>query len=81
MRYDINTIGELVDAFGGDTQMAGSLNLSQPAVANWKLYGKIPGRWHLRLFLAIKRRGLSVDPTLFDLTAEEVRGFREPRVA
>lgn len=59
--YDIKTIDDLVDALGGDTALAAELGVSQPAVANWKARGEIPGGWHMRLMAKLVARGLTVD--------------------
>jgi hypothetical protein len=47
------------------------LNIGQNAVSNWSARGFIPPAWHLRLFIEIARRDLSVDPTVFGLTDDE----------
>lgn len=59
--YDIKTIDDLVEALGGDTAVAAELNISQPAVANWKARKEIPGGWHMRLMAKLVARGLTVD--------------------
>jgi hypothetical protein len=59
--YDIKSIDALIDALGGDTALASELGVSQPAVANWKARGEIPGGWHMRLMAKLVARGLTVD--------------------
>lgn len=75
LMYDINSIDELVEAFGGDTALANELDVSQPAVANWKARGHISSGWHLRLFAEVHRRGKTVAPHVFGLTEEELEPF------
>lgn len=70
--YDINSIGELVDALGGDTKVAHWLGISQPAVAAWKIRKHIPTGWHVRLLAELKKRGLSVNPEVFGLSEDDV---------
>jgi hypothetical protein len=77
--HEISTIDELVDALGGDTAVARWLNLSQPAVANWKVRGEVPAGWHLRIFARLKQERRMVDPVIFGLTREEARGLYEQR--
>jgi len=67
MAYQINTIDELIDALGGDTEVALWLGISQPAVAMWKSRGQIGAGWHLRLLAEVRRRGLTVSPEVFGL--------------
>lgn len=71
MSYDVNTIHELISAFGGPTVLGESLGLSPSAVCNWALRGYISPSWHLRLLVELKRRGLSANPDLFEATPEE----------
>lgn len=64
MRYDITTIGGLVEAFGGDSAVANWLGITQPAVANWKARNQIPPGWYFKLFARARREGLSIDPVI-----------------
>jgi hypothetical protein len=72
---DIETIEQLVEFFGGDTAVADWLGISQPAVAQWKSRGQIGAGWHLRLYAEIRRRGATVEPSVFGLTTEEAAGL------
>jgi len=69
--YDIQSIEGLVSALGGDTAVAAWLGVSQPAIANWKVRGEIPGGWHMRLFARVVGMGLTIDPAVFGLTPSE----------
>ena len=69
--YDITTIEDLISALGGDTVVAAWLDISQPAVANWKVRGEIPGGWHMRLFARVVGMGMTIDPAVFGLTPSE----------
>lgn len=71
MAYQINTIEELINALGGDTEVARWLDISQPAVANWKVRRQIGAGWHLRLLAEARRRKLTVNPEVFGLEEGE----------
>lgn len=73
--YDINTIDDLVDALGGDSVLAESLGISQPAVANWKVRQQIGAGWHMRLFARLAELGMTVNPTVFGLSEIEGRAI------
>lgn len=85
MAYQINTIDELIDSLGGDTEVARWLDISQPAVAMWKLRNQISAGWHLRLLAEVRRRELTVNPSVFGLDEGQAgdlfKGFPEERLA
>ncbi len=74
----ITSIAELVEFFGGDTALADHLDISQSAVAHWKLRGRIAAGWHLRLLAEIHARGATVSPAVFGLTSEQFEGLFRP---
>lgn len=69
--HRITSVDDLIEALGGDTVVASEFDISQPAVAAWKIRKDIPGGWHLRLWAWAKREGLTVDPKVFGLTKRE----------
>lgn len=71
--YDLNSIDDVVEFLGGDTAVADWLDISQPAVGNWKVRGVIPPGWHTQLLLRIRAGGKSVDPAIFNMTATDFR--------
>jgi hypothetical protein len=71
----ISSIAELVDFFGGDTALAAKLDISQSAVAHWKLRKQIAAGWHLRLMAEINRQGATVSPEVFGLDQEEIEAL------
>lgn len=73
----ITSIAELVDFFGGDTALAAKLDISQSAVAHWKLRNQIAAGWHLRLITEINLRGSTVAPEVFGLDQIEIGSFAE----
>lgn len=79
--YDINSVGELIDALGGSTKLGEWLGITQAAVANWKARGAISTQWHLRLLAEIGRHGKSVNPAVFGLSVEDLAGLGGPFVS
>lgn len=75
----ISSIAELVDFFGGDTALAAKLDISQSAVAHWKLRNQIAAGWHLRLLTEIHRRGATVEPEVFGLDQIDLGSFAAPK--
>jgi hypothetical protein len=71
MMQHVETVEDVVDALGGDTQVAAWLGISQPAVAAWKSREAIPGGWHLRIYARLLAMGIECDPKVFGLTADE----------
>lgn len=77
--YDIDTIDDLIDRLGGDTAVADWLDISQPAVANWKVRKTIGAGWHLRIYARVRELNLSINPSVFGLTEHEARGLLQRR--
>lgn len=69
----IRTVDELIDAFGGPTAVAEWAGTEISAICNWKARGFIPTGWHLRVFIEVKKRGLDVDPRLFEISDEDAK--------
>lgn len=74
----IRSIHELVDFLGGDTVLADRLDISQSAVAHWKIRNRIAAGWHLRLLAELRVKGATVDPSVFGMTEGEFRGLFDP---
>lgn len=72
MRYDIESIADLIAALGGPSAVGEWLGITQEAVSNWKARDYIPPGWHLKLLVAVNRQGKTIDPSLFDLDADDV---------
>lgn len=71
MRYDINTLDELIGALDGPSGAANWAASGESAICNWKSRGYVPPSRHLRLLIEMKRRGRSINPELFDMTPED----------
>lgn len=72
MKYDINTVSDVIDCLGGPTELGARLGITQEAVSNWKARGYIPNGWHLKLVVWLGGTGRSVDPELFDMPDVDV---------
>jgi hypothetical protein len=70
-RKRIDTVAELVTAFGGTFALARWADVVPSTVSNWKEQNHIPPGWHLRLYLECENRNLKVSPTLFGLAAKD----------
>jgi hypothetical protein len=83
MTYDINTLDELVQMFGGPKAAAEEYDITPQAVCDWKAKGYLPPSRHLQVVLALKRRGKTCNPVLFDCSEEDWRllGIKPQRVA
>lgn len=66
----IETVSQLVKAFGGTVALAKWAGVTPSVVSNWKERGHIPTGWHLRLYLECKQRKLNVSPALFGLVGK-----------
>jgi predicted SpoU family rRNA methylase len=66
----IETVEQLVAAFGGTFKLAKWADVVPSTVSNWKEQGHIPPGWHLRLYLECQQRNLNVSKKLFGLEAK-----------
>jgi hypothetical protein len=66
-RKRIDTVADLVTAFGGTFALARWADVVPSTVSNWKEQNHIPPGWHLRLYLECQQRKLNVSPKLFGL--------------
>lgn len=71
--FDIETIDDLIGAFGGPSKLGAHLGIGDTAVHNWAARGFVPPSWHLRLFVDLKARGATVNPELFELERSAAR--------
>ena len=73
--YDINSIDQIITELGGPSELGEHLGITQEAVSNWSARGAIPRGWHLQLFAMVIGRGLSISPTVFNLSEQEAEGL------
>lgn len=64
--YDIHTIDDVIQFFGGSRGMQRKFALSQPGISHWKRRG-IPTGYHMRIALEVRNEGLTINPELFEL--------------
>lgn len=67
----IRTVDEVVDALGGDTEIARWLKITPAGVNHWKTRKEIPGGWHMRVYVRLLDEGFDCDPTVFGLSRED----------
>lgn len=67
MQKRIETVSQLVKAFGGTKALAAWADVVPSTVSNWKEKGEIPPGWHLRLYLECRDRKLNVSTKLFGI--------------
>ncbi|BBK37719.1 hypothetical protein STAQ_27970 [Allostella sp. ATCC 35155] len=56
------TLSEFIDALGGTAKVAEIFGVGPSAVSNWKAWGRLPDRLHLRAARLAADRGLDFDP-------------------
>jgi hypothetical protein len=61
MTHPISTVREAVRALGGTQKTAMLLKVGMPAVSNMIARGEFPQGHHLKLYLALRARGIAVD--------------------
>ena len=67
------TANELIDAFGGNREMAKIAGVLTSAVSNWRKIGRLPPRLYLRVAAAGREREIAVPGELFQATTDEER--------
>jgi hypothetical protein len=68
--FDINSVDDLIGAFGGASKLGSSLGIGDTAVHNWSARGFIPPSWHMRLYVDLRKMGKTATPELFELDGE-----------
>jgi hypothetical protein len=62
----VRTVDELLLVLGGPDRVAELLNVENHDECMWLRTGRVPCGWHLRLYLAAKQLGYTVDARLFN---------------
>jgi len=73
MVHDINSIDELIDAFGGPCGAAQRHGISPQAVCNWAMRGFVPPSRHVQVIVAVKRMGRSLNPGVLGISEDDAR--------
>jgi len=77
MRYmdkKTNNIEQIINRFGGQTNLANLLNKRQSTVEHWVKTGRIPSQWHKTLLNLAREKGIILEPG--DFVIKEI-----PRIA
>lgn len=64
--YDIETMRDIWDFYGGAAALAKRCRLERTAVVNWQSRG-IPSGWQMRMIMDLIEAGKTFNPSLFDL--------------
>lgn len=75
MGNSITSINHLLDALGGDAEIASKYGVSKNCVSMWRVRQHISNAFHLRIFADARRKGLDVCPSIFGLNNEEAEGL------
>lgn len=63
----LQSVREIVVAFGGTSAMARWAEVGPPAVSNWLAWDYIPPAWHYRIDKHLTKEGYKVDPRAFGM--------------
>lgn len=58
-------IDDVIDALGGNKEVAALFGVGSSAVSNWRSAGRFPERLHLRVYRICQERGIEYDPALY----------------
>lgn len=67
----MDTVSQVIDAFGGTSATARLFNVGPSAVSNWRAAGAFPDRLHYRISQEAKTRRIKINPALFDAAPHE----------
>jgi hypothetical protein len=68
MKYDINTVADLIECLDGPEGAAARFKeLSPQAICNWRLRGAIPPSRHMQVALLMKRLGKTIKPDVLGI--------------
>lgn len=74
MATPLNTVREVVAAFGGPAAMAKRFGVGTSAVSNWQGWDRLPDHMHMKIFLAARELGLTLTPELVGAPAASAIG-------
>jgi hypothetical protein len=67
----LQTVPDVIDAFGGPTAMGAIFGGGPSKYCNYKASGRFPEKMHMRIYKAALKRGLNIAPELIGLEEEE----------
>jgi hypothetical protein len=68
MRH-IKTAGEVIDALGGNTMAGRTLGETAATVGNWRMRGRIPAEYYLRITKIFDAMGIKISGDVFAMKA------------
>jgi len=68
----LHTTGDVIDALGGTSVVAGIMNCSLSVVSNWKKAATFPARSYVRLSEELVARGKTAPASLWGMKQPEV---------
>jgi len=79
----LNTVREVVAAWGGTYAMARWCDIKPPSVSYWLHADCIPSGWHYRMDREARRNGYLINPALFGEkpTLEEAQHLQKERAS
>ena len=67
-KSQIETIDEVIDAFGGVKEMCATFGGVPSRFSNYKAAGRFPDSMHMRIYVAARERKLNIAPELIGMT-------------
>lgn len=80
-RRTLNSVAEVIKAFGGPKAMAGWCGVGTPSISNWKTWGFIPPSWHYRMLMELQCNGYEINPLVFGIDLESTGPYKAKRYA
>lgn len=65
----LETVGEIIDALGGNAKAGALVGVGASAVSNWRSRGRIPAELFLAFSTALESLGKRANPALFGMVA------------
>ena len=74
-------IDAIIDALGGASQVQALLGVGPSAVSNYRARGNFPENARIKIWQALKARGVAVDPETLEITPSKTQGESEISLA
>ena len=72
MNTNNNPARQVIERFGGQSQLAGLLGKRQSTVQHWAKTARIPSQWHERLLELAHEKGIGLEPKDFVASGSSV---------
>jgi hypothetical protein len=73
-KSQLDTVGDVIDAFGGLKAMCDIFGGGPSKFCNWKADGKFPKNMHMEIYVEACERGLNIAPELIGRKRREPQG-------